>query len=71
MARLDPEGFLAQHLTPEVRLPVQCYFLKRIQSDMIQPVHFKKNEQFRSDRYVTGAFYKPIHLVFSPTDLPI
>jgi hypothetical protein len=66
---IDESGFIADHLEPGVVLPVQCYFLYKVEQTALRMQRWKTSALFHTDHYPLETFYKPIHYPFDITKI--
>jgi hypothetical protein len=66
---IDKSGFIAEHLEQGVVLPVQCYFLHKVEQTDLPMRRWKTSAFFHTDHYLLETFYKPIHYPFDITKI--
>lgn len=60
--KLDSDNFIKDHFIGDVRLPVQCFFLYKVDQEDIPISYSKSNAEYNCRSYQLEAFYKCIHI---------
>lgn len=54
--------FISEYLNCEIKLSIQCYYLRKIESEEVQNILYKDSRRFNTSRYQIERFYKIIDI---------